>query len=363
MDVPLVDLAWQHAEVEQQVLSGWHDVLAAGDFIQGEQVDLFEREFAAFSNVRHCIGVNSGTDALELALRAAGVGRGDEVLVPVNTFAATAMAVTRLGALVRLVDVDDVTYNVTPELVAAAISPRTRAVIPVHLYGQAADIEGIRAAAGSDLVVIVDAAQAHGVRTRGGGVLGGARAAATSFYPSKNLGAYGDAGAVLTDDDDVAAAVRSFRNYGRVSAYEHPTVGANSRLDTLQAVVLRAKLERLADWNRRRAAAAAIYTTLLAGVAGVTTPVAVADHVWHLYVVRVAGRDRMLDALHAGGIGAAVHYPTPLHLQGAFRALGHGAGDFPVAEAHRGELLSLPLFPGITPAQQEHVVATIRAVR
>lgn len=364
MTIPLVDLAAQHEEVADEVAQGWASVLKATAFVGGPQVGEFEAAFADYIGVGHCVGVGNGTDAIELALRALRIGPGDECVLPANTFIATAEAVARTGATPVLVDCTHDTALIDVDALDAVISPRTKAVIPVHLYGQPAPVELIRPiAARAGAAIVEDAAQSQGARRSGlrAGALGDI--AATSFYPGKNLGAYGDGGAVLTDDADLARLVRLLGAHGSPSRYQHTELGFNSRLDTLQAVVLSAKLRRLEEWNRARRAAAARYGDLLAGLPAVRRPV-VADGnepVWHLYVVRVPDRDRILAQLHAAGIGAGIHYPTPVHLTGAFASLGYAKGAFPVAEAAAGELLSLPIFPEITQAQQERVVDVLAA--
>ncbi|WP_199442692.1 DegT/DnrJ/EryC1/StrS family aminotransferase [Umezawaea beigongshangensis] len=365
IDIPLVDLRAQHDQVADEVAGGWAEVLKTTAFVGGRQVGEFEAEFAAYQEVDHCVAVANGTDALELALRALGVGHGDECVLPANTFIATAEAVARAGATPVLVDCADDTALVDLEKLADAIGPRTRAVVPVHLYGQTAPVEQIREVA-DGVPVLEDAAQAQGARRHGVPAGGLGDVAATSFYPGKNLGAYGDGGAVLTGDAELAERVRLLREHGSPRKYEHTVLGFNSRLDTLQAVVLSAKLRRLEGWNEARRAAADRYAELLADLPRVRRPSVLPGNlpVWHLYVVRVAERDRVLAELHAAGIGAGVHYPTPVHLTGAFSSLGHGPGAFPVAERAAGELLSLPLFPEITASQQERVVAALRgAVR
>jgi dTDP-4-amino-4,6-dideoxygalactose transaminase len=363
--VPFVDLAVQHAAVSKEIAEGWRQVLAKTSFIAGPQVAAFESEYAAFTGARHCVGVANGTDAIEIALRALGVGAGDECIVPANTFIATAEAVSRTGATPVLADcAADGTYLIDVAAVEAALTPRTRAIIPVHLYGQAAPVERLlRLAEKTDAWIVEDAAQSQGARrgNTSAGVLG--HVAATSFYPGKNLGAYGDAGAVLTDSRDLAARVRLIADHGSAVKYEHEVIGLNSRLDTLQAVVLSAKLRRLAEWNAARQTAAQGYDALLAGVDDVIAPHVLDgnEHVWHLYVIRVPDRDRVLKELHRAGVGAGIHYPIPLHLTPAFAGLGYGEGAFPVAERAAREILSLPLFPGITPAQQERVVSVLLA--
>jgi dTDP-4-amino-4,6-dideoxygalactose transaminase len=363
--IPLVDLAAQHAEVAVEVAVGWQEILDHTDFVGGPRVVAFESEYADFIGTSHCVGVGNGTDAIEIALRALGVGSGDECIVPANTFIATAEAVSRAGAVPVFVDcADDDTYLIDAAAAAAAVTHRTRAILPVHLYGQAAAVEllvPIAERAGARIVE--DAAQSQGARRNGAraGSLGDA--AATSFYPGKNLGAYGDAGAVLTDSAEVAARMRMIRDHGSPRKYEHEILGFNSRLDAIQAVVLSAKLRRLDKWNEGRRAAAARYDELLAEIPGVTLPRILGgnEHVWHLYVVRVPDRDRVVKELLAAGVGTGIHYPVPVHLTGAYAKLGYAEGAFPVAERASREILSLPLFAEITPDQQERVTSALRA--
>jgi dTDP-4-amino-4,6-dideoxygalactose transaminase len=367
MKVPLVDLASQQEEIADEVRLGLDEVFAATAFIGGRPVGQFEEEYAALVGTAHCVGVANGTDALELALRAVGVRPGGEVVLPANTFIATAEAVSRIGAVPVLVDVDEEHLLVDPAAVERAVTPRTHAIVPVHLFGQVAFVERLEAVARAAGVPIVeDAAQAQGASRHGrpAGSLGAV--AATSFYPGKNLGAAGDAGAVTTDDPEVARTVRLLAAHGSPTKYVHDVIGMNSRLDTVQAVVLRAKLARLEKWNDLRRRAADRYDQLLAGLPGVRRPASAAgnEDVWHLYVVRVTDRDRVLAELNEAGVGAGIHYPQPVHLTGAYAGLGHGEGSFPVAERAAGEILSLPIFPHLTPAQQEHVVdALARSVR
>jgi dTDP-4-amino-4,6-dideoxygalactose transaminase len=354
--VPLMDLLSMHREIAAEVEQGFAQVLSTGAFVNGPQVAAFEAEFADYSGRSHCVGTANGTDAVELALRAADLAPGDEVIIPANTFVATAEAVARIGARPISVEIDDDTLLIDPKAVEAAITDRTRALIPVHLFGQMAPMAPIRElAARHGLVVIEDAAQAQGASQDGAGVGTGTLAAATSFYPGKNLGAYGDAGAVVCDDAGLAARLRRIGNHGSDTKYVHEELGFNSRLDTLQAVVLSAKLRRLDGWNAQRRLAATRYTELLAGT-GVRTPVIGAgnEHVWHLYVVRVPERDSVISALQAEGVGAAIHYPVPVHRQPAFAdSAPLGA---PLAEQAADEILSLPIFPGITAEQQQRVV-------
>jgi dTDP-4-amino-4,6-dideoxygalactose transaminase len=360
--IPLVDLQAAHAEVAEEVAVGFKRVLAETAFIGGPEVSAFEHAYAAFVNVRHCVGVANGTDALELALRAVGLARGDEVILPANTFIATAEAVVRAGARPVLVDIDPETYLIDAEAAVNAVTLATRAVVPVHLYGQHAPVERLRAALdGRGIAIVEDAAQSQGA-TRLGVPAGAGGIAATSFYPGKNLGAYGDAGAVITDDEALATTVRTLGSHGGLRKYVHDLVGVNSRLDALQAVVLRAKLAWLDGWNEARREAARRYDELLAPldvVRPVTAPGNV--HVWHLYVVRVpaAQRDEILAALNAQGIGASIHYPVPVHLTPAFAGLRRGPGSFPHAEQAAAQILSLPIYPQITAAQQERVVAAL----
>lgn len=360
--IPLVDLGIQHRRIADEIRPALDAVLEATAFVKGPAVEAFEREFAAYVGTDHCVGVANGTDALELALRAVGVGTGDRVVLPVNTFIASAEAVVRAGATPVLVDCEpDHQLIDVDRAVAAAGAHRARAVIAVDLFGQCAPLDELAAAlAGTGAVLVEDAAQSQGATHRGRGIGGVAAIAATSFYPGKNLGAYGDGGAVVTDRSDLADQVRLLGDHGSRTRYVHEVVGTNSRLDTVQAVVLRAKLRRLDAWNAERAEAAQRYQDALAGT-GIGLPRTAPDngHVWHLFVVRVPRRDEVLDALHRSGIGAGVHYPVPIHLQPAFASLGHRPGDFPHAEAAATEILSLPLFPGITPQQQDRVVAAL----
>jgi dTDP-4-amino-4,6-dideoxygalactose transaminase len=363
-DVPFVDLAAAHAEVEREVLDGFQRVLASTAFVQGEDVREFEQEYARFAGAGHCVGVANGTDALELALRALGTGPGSEVVLPANTFVATAEAVVRTGARPVLVDAEPGNLLIDPDRAAAAVGPATAAIVPVHLYGRLVPTDPLLELGPP---VLEDAAQSQGALRDGQGLFGAV--AATSFYPGKNLGAYGDAGAVVTGSAELARTVRLLRDHGSEHKYRHEIVGFNSRLDSLQAVVLRAKLRRLARWNDLRRAAAARYAELLGGVPGLVLPAPPAtgpeggqDHVWHLYVVRVPRRDEVAERLGELGVRCGVHYPVPVHLQPAFQYLGHGPGDFPVAERAAEEILSLPMFPQITAAQQERVADALRKI-
>jgi dTDP-4-amino-4,6-dideoxygalactose transaminase len=362
--VPLVDLASQHAEIAGEVAAGFERVIESNGFIGGPDVAAFESEFASYQGVSHCVGVGNGTDALEFALRAAGVGTGDEVILPANTFVATAEAVVRAGATPVLVDSDPDFHLVDVGAAEAAVGPRTAALLPVHLYGRLAPMEGLgKLAAKTGLAIVEDAAQAQGATSDGRRAGSWGLATGTSFYPGKNLGAYGDAGAVLSNDSAIDRRVRLLANHGSEAKYQHIAVGFNSRLDSLQAVVLRAKLARLERWNDLRRAAARRYDDLLRGLDGVSRPriPASEEHVWHLYVVRVPPdhRDALVQALNSAGIGAAIHYPVPIHLQEAFAHLPYRKGDFPIAEQAAAQIMSLPLYPHLTAGQQERVVETL----
>ncbi|HEU4369335.1 MAG TPA: DegT/DnrJ/EryC1/StrS family aminotransferase [Methylomirabilota bacterium] len=362
---PLVDLAAQHAEIGAAVLAEVERLFAAGTFIGGEPLQRFEREFAKLCQTAHCVGVGSGTDALHLALRAAGVGPGDEVITVPLTFVATAEAVVQCGARPVLVDVRPDTLVMDIGRLSAARTARTRAVLLVHLYGRLADVDAAQAWCRAHGVVLVeDAAQAHGARLGGRAAGSFGDAGAFSFYPSKNLGAAGEAGAVVTSRDDLAEQVRRLRDHGQAARYLHAVSGFNSRLDALQAAVLAVKLERLDRWNERRRALAGVYHERLAAVPGVTMPPRAADlesHVHHLFVVRVRDRDRVRQTLARHGIETGVHYPVPLHLQPAFRELGYAEGAFPAAEAAAREVLSLPLYPQLDGATVHRVCDALEA--
>jgi dTDP-4-amino-4,6-dideoxygalactose transaminase len=361
--IPLVDLRAAHAEVAAEISTGLQSVMASAAFIKGAEADAFEREYAAFTQVAHCVGVANGTDAVELALRATEVPAGAEVVLPANTFVATAEAVVRAGGRPAFADVDPDYLLLDPRSLEAAMSEETKVVLPVHLFGQLAPMDAIASvAARRGAFVVEDAAQAHGATQDGKPPASIGLLAGVSFYPGKNLGAYGDAGAVLTESGELARRVRLLGDHGSERRYEHVTIGFNSRLDAFQAVVLRAKLRRLAASNSARRLAASRYTELLEDVPGIILPGTAPgnEHVWHLYTVRVPDRDEVLRSLQDGGIQAAIHYPVPIHLQPAFRYLGYAPGDFPVAEAAAKQLLSLPLYPQITEEQQVRVVRAIR---
>jgi dTDP-4-amino-4,6-dideoxygalactose transaminase len=349
--IPFLDLAAATAELRGELDAAYRRVMDSGWYILGAEVEAFEAEWAAYCGTKHCVGVGNGLEALHLALQAMGVGKGDEVIVPSNTYIATWLAVSYAGATPVPVEPDPRTYNIDPTRIEAAITARTKVILPVHLYGQPADMEPIlEIAARRGLRVLEDAAQAHGARYRGrrAGSLG--HAAGWSFYPGKNLGALGDAGAVTTDDDELADQVRVLRNYGSRRKYENEVKGFNSRLDPLQAAFLRVKLAKLDEWNARRRTVAALYLEELAEVPGLTLPFvpSFAEPAWHLFVVRHKRRDALQAHLTGRGIGTLIHYPIPPHRSGAYADAGLGPGSFPLAENLAGTVLSLPMGPHLS---------------
>ncbi|MAI79259.1 MAG: erythromycin biosynthesis sensory transduction protein eryC1 [Deltaproteobacteria bacterium] len=362
MSLPFVDLSFQNLAVAEDVRLGLDQLIERGDFVLGSSVSEFESAYADFCGVRQCIGVGNGTDALEFALRALDVGPGDEVILPANTFIASALAVVRAGARPVLVDTHEAYPLIAPEAVAQKISSRTKAIMAVDLFGQIPESERLEAlAAEAGLALVEDAAQAQGALRHGRRAGSFGDVSGTSFYPAKNLGAWGDGGAVTTRSEELADRLRSLRNYGSQVKYQHDEVGFNSRLDTLQALVLLAKLKRLEGWNELRREAASRYSTWLADLPGVRKPKVLEGNeaVWHIYAIRVEHRDRVLAHLNEAGIGAMIHYPRPIHLQPAFENLGHVRGDFPNTESASDEMISLPLFPGMTVSQQEKVVRVL----
>ena len=358
--VPFVDLASQYRSIAAEIDEAVSRVIRETDFILGREVGRFEEEFASFCEAKWAVGVDSGTSALELALRAYEIGPGDEVITAANSFIASALAISHAGATPVLVDVDADTYTIEVAAIERAITSRTKAIIPVHLYGHPADMEPImRLAQRHGLVVIEDACQAHGARYKGkrAGSLG--HAAAFSFYPGKNLGAYGDGGAVVTSDDAIAKRLGMLRNYGQREKYQHMFRGYNRRLDTLQAAVLRIKLTHLEEWNDARRQHAKTYCRLL-GQTGIGVPRAAAhsESVWHLYVIQTDQRDAVKEYLASRGIGVGIHYPIPIHLQPAYRDLGYRPGDFPVTEECARRILSLPMYAELTPEIINRVAET-----
>jgi dTDP-4-amino-4,6-dideoxygalactose transaminase len=361
--VPFLDLKTQYSQIASEMEPAVLKVLSGGNYILGDEVRAFEREFASFLGVKHAISVSSGLDALRLALLAADVKPGDEVITAANTFIATALAITTIGAKLVMVDPDDETANIEASAIAKAITPRTKAIIPVHLYGLPARMGPIMELARErNLTVIEDACQAHGAKVDG--VRAGTQGAMAcfSFYPGKNLGAAGDGGLVTTGDDKLAARLQSLRNYGQEKKYYHSEIGYNHRLDEIQAAVLRIKLKRLDAWNGQRAANAAAYTKGLAGLPIETPKVPEGrTHIFHLYVIRTDRRDELQAHLTARGVSTLIHYPVPIHLQQAYRSLGLGPGSFPISERMAGRILSLPMFPELTAAQTQEVVEGVRA--
>jgi dTDP-4-amino-4,6-dideoxygalactose transaminase len=357
--VPFLDLALLHQTIRKPLDEAYHRVVDSGCFIMGPELDAFESEFAQYCEVKHCIGVGNGLEALHLLLRAYGIGPGDEVIVPSNTFIATWLAVTQCGATPVPVEPNISTHNIDPALIANAISSRTRAIIPVHLYGQPADMDPITVlAAKHGLVVIEDAAQAQGARYKGrrAGSLGDA--AATSFYPGKNLGALGDGGAVLTNDDAIADKVKRLRNYGSKVKYQHDVAGYNSRLDEMQAAFLRVKLAALDGWNARRVEIATQYSKLLAGM-DVDLPYVpeYAEPVWHLYVIRSTQRNGLRKHMEQQGVSTVIHYPIPPHRQACYRKFE--AHKLPIAEMLANEVLSLPMSSEMSSDSLDYVTASV----
>lgn len=366
--IPFNDFVSPYQEIKTELDEAYHRFMQSGWYVLGGEVEAFEREYAAYCGSKHCVGVANGLDALHLVLRAWDIGAGDEVIVPSNTYIATWLAVTHTGATPVPVEPDAATYTLDPDLVEAAITPRTRAILPVHLYGQTCDMDPITAiAAKHGLKVLEDAAQSQGAHYKGrrSGSLG--HAAGHSFYPTKNLGAFGDAGAVTTDDGELADKVRMLRNYGSKIRYYNEAPGLNSRLDELQAAFLRVKLRYLDAWNERRKTIAACYLTQLAALdSGLILPVTPdwSDPVWHLFVIRHPQRDALQAKLTGMGIGTLIHYPVPPHRSGAYATTaGHTypAGSLPLAEEFGNTLLSLPIGPHLTESQTEAVVAAVRS--
>jgi dTDP-4-amino-4,6-dideoxygalactose transaminase len=354
----------QVAQIRSEVVDALVEVVDSGGYVLGPKVTAFESAFAAAHLVKHCIGVNTGTSALHLALIASGVGAGDEVITVPMTFIATSWAISYCGAMPVYVDVDPATYTMDPGRVAAKVSRRTKAIMPVHLYGQPADLEPLRAvAAEHGIALIEDAAQAHLAAYRGRPVGGFGRAAGFSFYPGKNLGACGEGGAVVTNDDETAARMRALRDHAQTQRYHHAEIGFNYRMDAVQGAVLGVKMRHIARWTARRRELAERYLTLLCGLP-LDLPCVRDDcePAWHLFVVRHPDRDRIRAELEDRGIQTGLHYPIPVHLQPAYRGLGYGPGDFPVAERIARECFTLPLFPEMTGEQQDAVVEAIADV-
>ena len=346
MKIPFLDLKAQYLELKNELDEAYRRVMESGWFIMGGEVEAFEQEFALYCNAKHCIGVGNGLEALHLILRALGIGPGDEVIVPANTYIATWLAVSYAVAIPVPVEPDDKTYNINPSLLEPAITVRTKAIVPVHLYGQPADMDPINEIASHhNLAVIEDAAQAHGARYKGKRVGSLGHAAGFSFYPGKNLGAFGDGGAVVTDDDEVASKVKLLRNYGSKQKYYNEMKGFNSRLDEMQAAFLRVKLKKLDEWNERRAKIAKLYLNNLVNAKGLILPYVPvwADPVWHLFVIRHKKRNLLQRKLNEAGIETLIHYPVPPHLSEAYDDLHYGA--YPVTEELARTVISFPIGP------------------
>ena len=360
LSVPFVDLKAQYARIEERVLGAIGDVCRSSRFCLGPAVEGFEQSFAEYCEALHCVAVNSGTSALHVALRCLDVGPGDEVITVPATFVATAWAISYVGATPVFVDIDPAARTLDPALLEAAITPRTKAILPVHLYGQPADMGPIlEIAAAHGLPVVEDAAQAHGARYCDRRVGGLARIGCFSFYPGKNLGAYGEGGALVTNDANIARRARSLRDHGQRQRYIHEEVGFNYRMEGIQGAVLSIKLDYLDQWNRARREHAADYIQRLGGLAGLTLPEVYPEResVYHLFVVEVDDRDAVAKALNTAGVQTGLHYPVPVHLQPAYRQLGYRPGAFPHAEALAERCLSLPMFPELTSEQIEYVCA------
>lgn len=363
MNVPFVDLKAQYGPIASDVDAAMRRVIANADFILGDELRAFERDFAQYCEADFAVGVDSGISALELALRAYDISPGDEVITTTHTFIATVSAVSFTGAQPVLVDIDPQTYTIDPAAAEAAITSRTKAILPVHLYGQAADMDAILDIAKKhNLVVIEDACQAHGGRYKGKRLGSLGDAGCFSFYPAKNLGCYGDGGALVTNKPDIAEKVRMLRNYGQREKYRHEYMAYNRRLDTLQAAILRVKLAHLDDWNAARRKAASLYDELLGDVEGVTTPCACEDrfHVYHLYVIEHDRRDALMAHLRGSGVSAGLHYPTPVHLQPCYAELGVSEGSLPASERAATRVLSLPMYPEITEEMVRYVCDVVR---
>lgn len=365
MNVPFLDLKSQYLSIKSEIDDAIQAVIEKTAFAGGPFVETFEQQFAEYCNCEHGIGVSSGTSALWLALLGLGIGAGDEVITTPNTFIATAEAISYAGATPVFVDIDETSYNLDPKLLAAAITPKTKAIIPVHLFGQMADMTAIcDIARKHNLYVIEDASQAHGAMHRGKKAGEFGHAACFSFYPGKNLGAYGEAGGIVTNDGELAQKIKMYRDHGQSQKYYHDYVGWNGRMDGIQGAVLSVKLRHIDRWNDARRANANRYDTLLAGLPAITPPVEMADakHVYHIYAIRAKNRDAIIEDMKQQQIYCGIHYPVPLHLQNAYRHLGYTASDFPVAERCSSEYISLPMYPELTEQMIGHVINTLKAV-
>jgi dTDP-4-amino-4,6-dideoxygalactose transaminase len=362
-EIPFLSFDLVNKEVKSEINKAFENVFDAGTYIMGKQLYAFEIEYATFNNVQHSIGISNGLDALHIALKVLNIGPGDEVIVPSHTYIATALAVSYVGATPIFVEPEIATYNIDPAKIESAITPRTKAIMPVHLYGQACNMNAIQEIAKKyQLYIIEDNAQAHGASWDEKPTGSWGHINATSFYPGKNLGALGDAGAVTTNDSVLAEKASMLRNYGSVKKYQHEVKGYNQRLDEIQAAFLRVKLRYLFNWTQQRQSIASQYNQLLKGIGDLVLPIVVngATHVYHLYVIRTKRRDALQEYLHHHGIGTLIHYPIPVHLQEAYKSLGHQKGSFPVAELIASTCLSLPIWPGMKTDDVEFVVEKIK---
>jgi dTDP-4-amino-4,6-dideoxygalactose transaminase len=362
MQIPFVDLAAQRSAIKDELDNAIEQVLNDRTFIRGPHVETFEQEFASFCGVKECIGVGNGTDALFIALKTLGVGPGDEVIVPAMTFIASAEAVTMTGASPVFVDVDPESYTISPQKIGERISPKTKAIIPVHLYGHPADMPAIRDIAQEyDLKIVQDAAQAHGAKIQGKKIATFGDCTCFSFYPGKNLGAYGDAGAIVTDDEKTAKRIREFANHGRADKYKHKFEGVNSRMDGIQGAILSVKLNHLESWTLSRRHIASLYDQQLKNIDGITTPKCADNswHVYHLYVIQTELRDNLRLYLTEQGIASGIHYPTALPFLEAYERKQHKPEDFPVAWELQYRILSLPMFPELG---EERAMAVVQAI-
>ena len=363
MSVKFIDFSEQYKLIKDEIDAGLKKVFEAGNFIMGEEAKNFEASFAKYCDTKYGVGVNSGTDALYLALSALDVTVGDEVILPSYTFIATALCISYTGATPVFVEIEEGTYNIDPDAFKAAITPKTKAVIPVHLYGQPANMDDINAVAREHgIAVIEDAAQSHGAAYRGQKVGSLGDVACFSFYPTKSLGAFGDGGMVVTNNEEISQKVQMLRDYGRTNRYAHKIKGFNSRLDTVQAVVLAAKLKHLDQWNVMRAKHAANYNAQLAGCTELIAPTVMDDrtHVYQTYAVRLPNRDHVLEKMRQNNIGVLIHYPIPIHLQEAYADAGYKPGDLPLSEKIAGEIMSLPMYPHMTEDDVTFVCDTLK---
>lgn len=361
-NIPLVDLKVQYQNIKSEVNSAIKGVLESTHYILGEEVKRFEKKFARFTDSKYAVGVSSGLSALELGMRALGIGPDDEVITPVNSFIASSSAISFTGAKPVLVDCEETSFNIDPKKIEEKITTKTKAIMPVHLYGRPAEIDQIlKIAKKYKLYILEDACQAHGAKYKGRKVGSIGTFGAFSFYPGKNLGAYGDGGIITTNDERLTQIVKSMRNYGQAKKYHHEFLAWNSRLDTIQAAVLLVKLKYLNTWNKTRLKNAYTYNKLLKGLPVITPEIPKdSTHVFHLYIIRTTKRDQLADYLNKNGISTGLHYPIPIHLQKAYEILGYSKGDFPVAEKMASEILSLPIFPELKEAEIEYIAKHIK---